>query len=170
MNDIDHQHLMAWVESKSRRDEDTGCLIWSLAGAHGKEPQGRYLGKVILVRRAIVNSTREKPLGTTQSATCSCETEMCVEETHLVVKFRAKLQKGRKLTQAHRAKISASVRKSRKAKLTEEAVADIRSKQEKREVYAERYGILPTYVNDIQAHITWKEYEANPFFGLGARR
>lgn len=164
----EYEKLKAWTEERSFRDPDTGCLVWKRAGAHGgKEPQGRYLGKVILVRRALVEAKRDTPLTLSVTVKCTCETPMCIEETHLRVKRRVG-RKGQKWSMGERAKIARATRASRRGKLKPEAVADIRSKQEPRAVYAQRYGIAQEYVSDIQSYRAWKDY-ASPFAGLGAR-
>lgn len=157
--------LMQWVEMRSWRDPDNGCLVWKMGGAHGnKQPQGRYLGRIILVRRAVYEERTGKKLSLAQTVKCTCEREGCVEPTHLVAK-RNRGREGQKATIAQRRNISEGVRRSAMAKLTEEAVADIRTQQEPRTVYAERYSIAKEYVTDIQGFRVWRDY-SNPFISL----
>lgn len=160
----EYEALMEWVAQRSHRNE-SGCLVWKLGGAHGgTQPQGRYMGKIILVRRALFELQRGQPLPRDRTIQCSCETEKCVEPLHFVPKPN-KSRKGRSNTPAHRAKIAQSQRESPRAKLTIAAVEDIRSKQEPREVYAARYGIAKEYVTDLQGLRAWKDYQ-NPYMQL----
>jgi hypothetical protein len=157
--------LMEWVEARATRDHDTGCLIWKLAGAHGGlEPQGRYLGQIIRVRRALVEEKRGYKLDIGVTVKARCETEMCVEYKHLIVKKRLG-RKGQKWTVAERGKIAEATRASRRAKLTEAAIEDIRRKELPREAYAEKYDIAREYVSDIQSHRAWRDY-SSPFAAL----
>jgi hypothetical protein len=159
------EELQAWVEARSTPDEVGGwCLTWNGSKAHGKEPQGRYKGKIILVRRELWKAKTGEELSLGVSVRCKCGEDGCVSHRCLIVTPRC--EKGRVFTMAHRVAISKAVRKSPKAKLTPEAVADIRNGGEPREVYAKRYGIYLTYVSEIRNRAKWMEHEANPFSGL----
>lgn len=155
--------LLAWVTDRSYRDE-SGCLVWKLGGNHGgKQPQGRYMGKIILVRRKLLELRSGKPVPRDRCVLCSCQTENCVEWQHFTVKPNPS-RKGRTNTPVHRERIALAQRRA-VGKLTPEAIEDIRSRQERREVYAQRYDIAKEYVSDLQGYRAWKDYQ-NPFMQL----
>lgn len=159
----EYEALLEWVTQRSHRNQ-SGSLVWKLGGAHdGTQPQGRYLGKIILVRRKLYELQRGVKLPRDRSIQCSCETDRCVEPQHFVSKPN-KSRTGRHNTPAHRAKI-AQAQREKLAKLTEEAVEDIRTRREKREVYAARYGIAKEYVSDLQSFRVRRDYQ-NPYMQL----
>ena len=156
--------LMEWVEFNSWRDPDTGCLIWKMGGAHGgTQPQGRFGGTTILVRRELFKATTDRPLPRVYTVKCKCDRENCVEPSHLVRK-RNPGRKGQRNTVAHNKKIAEGIRAA-VSSLTVGAVEDMRSKEAPREVYAEKYGIAKEHVTDIQTHRVWRDY-SNPFAAL----
>lgn len=159
----EYQALLEWVTQRSHRNE-SGCLVWKLGGAHGgTQPQGRYLGKIILIRRKLFELRKGAPLRSDRTIRCTCETENCVEPSHFVAKPN-KGRTGMKNTPAHRAKIAKAARE-RIGKLTPDAVEDIRTGEHPREVYAEKYQIAKEYVTDLQGYRVWKDYQ-NPFMQL----
>jgi hypothetical protein len=163
----DHQQLMAWVEARATRDE-CGCLLWKLAGAHGgSEPQGRYMGNIIRVRRFIYEAKRGVTVPVGKTIKCLHGEQKCVEPSHMKA-YRRVGKKGQKVTVATKVKMARHWRESGRLKVADEAVADIRSGSEPRKVYAQRYGIAEEYVSDLRGGRARLDH-SGPFAGLGAR-
>jgi hypothetical protein len=153
--------LREWIEARAVAQDE--CWIWKLVLLHGKQPQGKYKGKIILVRREILKAKKGENFNRNWFAVCSCETHGCVRPEHIVGKARSAMQKGRKMPEHQKAAIAKARRAN--AKLSEENVASIRDSDVSAVAEAERHGICKDYVHLIRAHKVWKNY-SNPFSGL----
>ncbi len=163
-NPIKLDELRAWIEERAvARDE---CWVWKLAMLHGKQPQGKYKGKIILVRREILKARKGESFNRNWFAVCSCETLGCVRPDHVIGKARSAMQKGRKMPEHQKAAIAKARRAN--AKVNDEGVAQIRNSALPAREEALIHGISKDYVVQIRAHEVWKDY-CSPFAGLGAR-
>lgn len=169
MKPISEVITLDWILARCREAEG-GCLVWTLQGAHGTDPQakiGGREGKTVLIRRALWELVHERPFIISRVAVCSCKTPMCVHPDHIAAVPRNASQRGRPLSLMHRARLSAS-RAARFGKLSDADVAQIRASGEKAAVVAEQFGIDPTYVRYLRQYRN-RHYGANPFLALGAR-
>jgi hypothetical protein len=86
--------IMAFAESHSVRDEDSGCLIWVGAFSFGTcKANWMVDGKkrTINMRRTILEAKTGRPLGKLL-ATCKCGNERCIEPSHLTSMTRKQVQ------------------------------------------------------------------------------
>jgi hypothetical protein len=157
--------LREWIEARAVPD-DAGCWLWQLTVVHGKQPQGRYLGKIVKVRREIWEQTRGKAMPVNSFAVCRHGNAACVRPDHVVSISRSKAQIGKPMPPHQRAAIARACQGIRKLKA--EDVQEIRASDEPRGVLAARKKISETYVQQIQAGQVWRDF-SSPFAGLGAR-
>ena len=155
---------------KSKCTDDGGCLVWPLSCCNG-HPATRVGTKTMLVRRVVWAELHgEIPAGHIVHMTCT--TPLCVEPEHMELTTFKKL--GNKLgalgVMSGPVRSAAIARAKRKthAKLTDEAVRDIRNSSELGRVLAERHGVSQAHVSKVQLHKAWREF-SSPFNGLGAR-
>ena len=156
--------LRQWIEARAIQKGD--CWVWTLACAHGTQPQGTFKGKTVNVRRAILQLRRGTPMPVNCFAVCSCRTVACVRPEHIVPKSRSASQKGKRLSASHKAAIASARRVN--AKVTNETVAEIRDSSDSTKALARRFGISKDYVNQLRSHVAWKDH-MSPFAQLGAR-
>jgi hypothetical protein len=152
--------LIKWVRDRCAIVDE--CWVWKLSCSYN-DPAGRYMGKVISVRRVVFNATRKNPLTRKLTVIGTCGTEHCVHPDHIAAKSIAAIQRGVK--KRNGPNIARAMRA--RAKLTPEAIEDIRSMRESSKDAAKRYGICKDHVNVIRRHEVWKDY-TSPFAGLFA--
>jgi len=145
------------------------CWIWSQSYTSSGIPLVSKKDGGVPVRRLIARDILKKDMPPGSVAASSCHERKCVNPEHTLVLTRAKLlvRSRANTNQAIRnAKIAQAKRK--RAKLTPEAVADIKSRQETSLVYAARYGVHHTMVSKIWCGGAWKEIATpqNPFAGM----
>jgi hypothetical protein len=160
---------LKWVEARSEREED-GCLVWQQA-CNGRQPAAcigdRENKQTVNIRRKLWEMRSGRPPRRAYIVVCTCDTERCVEPTHLKEAHRSTMQKGRPLKADHRLAITLAARRRGNLKLTQADVDDIRYGEGEPEEKAVRYGITVDYVKSIMAHRVWKAL-ASPFAGLFA--
>jgi hypothetical protein len=159
-----YKELREWIEERAVANDE--CWIWKLVLLHGKQPQGKYKGKIILVRREILKARKGKEFARNCFAVCSCGTHGCVRPEHIVAQTRSAALKGRKMPEHQKAAIARARRAN--GKVDKDIVAEIRDSSGPAWVVAQRYGIHKDYVSQIRTHKAWKDY-GSPFAGLGAR-
>lgn len=150
--------LIRWVLDRCAIVDE--CWVWKLSCSRD-DPVGRYLGKVISVRRVVFGATRKRTITRRFTVFGTCGTEHCVHPDHIASRSSAASQRGVKKSSGPR--IASAMRA--RAKLTQEAVEDIRSMREPSKDAAKRYGICKAHVNVIRRYEVWRDY-SNPFAGL----
>lgn len=154
-----------WLHERCR-DVD-GCLVWTLAAAHGCDPQARIGGranaKTILVRRVLWEQVNGRPFPRKSIARCTCGTPLCVHPGHIVAEPRGKALLGRRLPLQHRAHIAAARRLQ--SNLSDAAVEAIRASTGKLDEVAREWNVDPTYVSAIRLGKARVNY-SNAFVGL----
>jgi hypothetical protein len=150
--------------------DDGDCLRWDSVAktAHARRhPAVMVEGKVLLVRRVVYEMERG-PLRPSIYLAPTCGDECCVKPEHQ--KQLTKQQKntmGAKLgasAPGRNAKVSAAARK--RAKLTVEAVQEIRNGNATIPALAQRFGVHEKAIWLVRQGLTWKDY-SSPFRGLG---
>lgn len=152
--------LIRWVRDRCAIVDE--CWVWKLSCKRG-DPTGRYLGRVITVRREVFNASRKNPLTRKFTVVGTCGTEHCVHPDHIAAKSIAAIQRGVKKRSGPKIALAARAR----AKLTSEAIEDIRSMRESSKDAAKRYGVCKDHVNLVRRYGVWKDY-SSPFAGLFA--
>ena len=158
---------LAWAEARSVRTED-GCLVWKQS-LNGEQPQAgmKVDGKKVTVnvRRKLYEAKHPKAIPKAWVVMCKCDTKGCIEPEHLTAKSRSKMLTGRKFTAAHVINITLAARRRRTAKLTQEAVNDIRYGEGSMREKADRHGICYEYVHYIVNYRSWRDV-GGPFSQL----
>lgn len=158
---------------KARCIEEGDCLIWQGALSKQGFPSMKFEGKSTTVRRVVMKLSGS-PAASRQPVVCSCDEKKCVKLEHLkrstIKKVSRKAVKTGYLSSlARRANVSATKRKSEKARLTIEKAREIRASDETGVALAKRYGVDETIIGRVRRGKLWIEYAATPFAGLGAR-
>lgn len=154
----------AWIEERVTAEGD--CWVWRLSLKDGSQPQGKFNGSIINVRRLVLEQTGRAPVPRAEVAACRCDTPGCVHPNHLKPQSRSELLKGLDFSLTHRANLAKARRA--KASLNLEQVLAIRASEKSlREISAE-FGISESHAGGIVRGRFWKEY-TSPFAGLGAR-
>jgi hypothetical protein len=163
--------IIKWLEARSTRDGK--CLIWKLASREGVPQAGLVdpeTGKkwTANVRRLVWAAKHGKQPHKSYVVVCTCETEGCVEPTHLKEISRSQLHKGRTFTASHRLAVTIAARKRSTTKLSEEDVREIRYSEESAHQIAARFGVTASHVYGIRRNSWCPEVSNNPFAGLFA--
>ena len=150
--------------------EDGDCLVWTRSCCN-HHPAMRIDNKTVLVRRVLWTELHGGiPEGGVLRMTCN--THKCVHQDHMELTSYKKIavQLGAIGVMSGPVRSAAIARTKRKtqAKLTEEAVRDIRSSEETTIVLAARHGVSQAHVSKIRKHKAWRDF-SSPFSGLGAR-
>ncbi len=154
--------FLAWLQARVREDAG-GCWEWRLSAKDGSQPQGKYLGNVINVRRQIVEQVTGKPLPRGWVAVERCECKLCVRPGHQIGISRSEAFKGKEFSVLHKAKLAASAQA--RSKISREVVERIRAEPGTAVAKAQVHGIHVKYVRDILNFKVWKDY-SSPFSGL----
>ena len=162
--------LSAYIAA--RTVDDGGCLRWIGAAGNG-HPSMRVDGRQVLTRRVIVELD-SGPIARGKIVRCTCETPLCVAREHLIVTtYRAVAtecgRRGLMSGPVRGARIAASKRCSEKAKLTAEAVREIRASTSTGVALARRYKVSESTVSRIRLGRMWREFVGNPWAGLVLR-
>ena len=155
----------------SRIQEDADCMLW-LGGCCNGHPSIRHDGKSVLLRR-ILWEERNGPIPAGHIVRVTCESVKCVNPDHIHLTTRKKLGKelgaiGIMSGPVRSAAIARTKRVGHQAKLTLEAVRDIRNSTERGRVLALRWGVSAGHISKIQKHQAFRDF-TSPFAGLGAR-
>ena len=161
--------VMKRIEKLSHEDGD--CRIWDgCVSGNGTPKMSAFKQKNLTVRRVVAELHGHKIAG--KIVTNTCGNRLCVAPEHVLVVNHSQQGKlnaeraGFASKISRRAKISASARK--RAKLTLEAVEDIRYGPGTVEEKCARYGIAKATAMSIRAYKTWQDY-SSPWAGMGAR-
>lgn len=144
--------------------EEGDCLLWTGHSSEGKFPRLRKGGGQFVVRRLLWSLAHEAMPNGLQVG-CSCKSPLCVHPDHLVVRTKAKAQRGAKRTPDVCVRV-ATVRRA-KSKLTMEVVRQIRLSDEPNRDVDRRLGLARGQAWAIRRNLAWVD-RANPFAGLGA--
>lgn len=160
----------------ARCEEDGDCLIWTGKTYKNGHPSAtEYLGGkdcyVAVRRRAYEEYHRVKLTADQQVATCGHPG--CLAKQHLEVitvservrRMHATMDAAAKL---RRSKTLAETRQQTKGKITPEQVAAIRASEEGPYVIARKLGVSGVVASRIKRGVSYKEYAATPWAGLGA--
>jgi hypothetical protein len=153
--------LQDWIEARVIAD-DEGCWIWQNY-TDGSQPQGRYLGRCVKVRRIVWQEHNGAEVPPKSTTVCRLGKAACVTPEHAVVVSRSDRQRGRVQPPTWRAAIADA--RQRNAKISAEDVAAIRESTETLLVLGARYGISDTHVGRIRNGQAWRDY-ASPFAGM----
>lgn len=142
---------------------------WAATLVRGVTPVMKDKTKTVLPRRALWEMKHGQPAPAGMPVITTCLNPLCcnpellkaVSKAHVIKRTAAT---GVFSTLTFRAKVAQGKRKT--SKLTDEAVASIRTSNEKPEVLAEKHGISKAYVHMLRKNRFRKEYTDNPFQGL----
>lgn len=142
---------------------------WAATMSRGVSPVMKYKQKTILPRRALWEMKTGKPVPAGICIVTTCRNPKCCNPELLAAVSKAYVIKrtaatGAFSTLAFRAKVARGKRKT--SKLSDEAVADIRSGDDPPEVAAQKHGITKAYVHMLRKNRFRKEFTNNPFQGL----
>ncbi|GAB3763569.1 hypothetical protein GCM10028796_17300 [Ramlibacter monticola] len=160
-----------WLAGRASRDD--GCLVWKLCKRSGV-PQANWINpqsgkkETINVRRMVFEAREGRPAHKNACVVCKHGNGGCVEPSHLIEVTRGEMARGRKLSAAARARMTAAARTRKNIKLTQEQVRAIRYSSEPSHVVAERFGVSKSHVCGIRSN-KWCREAGDPFAGLGAR-
>jgi hypothetical protein len=163
------QETKEWIWSRCHEDGD--CLLWDGGTDDQQVPYLRMPGsrKVEAARRVLLTALGVDVTG--RVATTTCDNPLCLCEDHCVAWTRAKLQKrsGKKLAGnvVRAAKLQAARRPT--ATLDIEKVREMRASGMTTREAAAKYGVTQSTAHKAMTGKAWKDFGANPFFGLGAR-
>lgn len=155
---------------------DGDCLIWQgCTTGHKTHPVPAIkVGSTNVSARPVVLklARKYKPSPQHTRVMTTCGNGMCLNPDHLRWATTAEINQvsanNRLAGDAlRRSKIAATARS--RAKLTLEQVREIRASTDLHRVLAAKYQVHETYISTIKLHRRWKEYDNNPFAGLGAR-
>ena len=151
---------------------------WEWAGAYGgtkkAHPYCYHDGSCTTVRSVVLKLSGK---GRKSKKHCvafpTCGNSRCVNPAHLRWATRSEVMyaagaKGLLNDRVRVAKIAATKRATA-GKLTMDAARAIRASDERQIDLAKRYGVSQHAISAIKMHRRWKEYDNNPFAGLGAR-
>lgn len=162
------RHSLDWLVSRIRkrsRPKPNGCRIWPGAVTGHKNPAYNYGvmsdgERKQLVHRLVLENKLGRPLTRGMCACHTCDTPLCVEETHLFEGTRADNLEDMRAKGRARAKTEGSPAKVRGAdhklaKLTKrQAISIFMSTDPARDV-AERYGVSLELVYGIRHRRNW---------------
>lgn len=163
------------LESIHARCIEVGdCWEWQGAYSGGRNPYVRYKGRGTTVRRAVLDLIGERQKSNLHCVALStCDNPRCVNPDHLRWATHSEVMRaaGAKglLSGIVRAAKIAAYKRAATSKLTMEMVRAIRASNEKYADLAARYGVSAGVIESVKNHRNWKEYDNNPFAGLGAR-
>jgi hypothetical protein len=159
----DGAYLMQRIRALSH--EDGGCLIWegrvNEAGlpSYGRSSSAR--------RRIWLALNGEIPPG--YFVGCDCGEKLCLEPKHLILRTKSSIVKSGWTTPAKAKRVRAIKLTARsKAKLTDQAVQEIRESTAPLKELAERFGVHFSLIGKVRQGHAWKPLNS-PFAGLGAR-
>lgn len=163
---IDPVKLAAYVAARSVEDGD--CIRWT-GFLYGGQPGANIDGQKFCVPRALWEIERGPIPGL--RLRCMCGLNRCINLNHrkpVTPKELAKMSGALGLMSGpvRSAKIAATKRAGKQAKVSDEVVQAIRESDEPGIVLARRYGISNALVSKYRLYQVRKDYSANPFAGL----
>jgi hypothetical protein len=163
------EETKAWVWARCHEDGD--CLLWDGAVAKSGVATARDPNtlKVGPVRRTLMIALGRYIGG--KLATVSCGNPLCMAEEHLLALTRKELQQRSAPKLSQNLVRSAKLAKAARAKssMTEEKAREIRASGMRPIDASAHFDVPYQTAAKIIGGRAWKEYGANPFFGLGSR-
>jgi hypothetical protein len=163
------------IRSRCWIDEDTGCWVWRLAS--DKDGQGKCSFKMpggkktqTTARRVAWILSTGKPIPAGKIIYyIQCRNPLCVNPAHMTCGTKAEAGKhlhDQGYLRGHPARIAKNTRLVHQniAKLDWAKVREIRSSNESRYELAERFGVKPNTVRDVQNHRCWREIANSSVF------
>lgn len=150
----------------SRSEPDGDCLVWLGFCQAGRFPAVSVAGVTQPVRRvvyALVHGPIKRGLQISVRPDCAPN---CWHPDHLVARSKSAVHRGQPKSQVHRLHITES--RQRRAKLTWEAVREIRASTLTADDEALARGVSPEHIWRIRTGRVWQE-AAGPFGGLVMR-
>jgi hypothetical protein len=161
--------MSLFTDIQHRTRDDAGCAVWRFSCCNG-HPAMRQGGKTVLVRRAIWQDLHGD-IEPGKIIRMTCETEKCINPDHMELTTYQRLAKqlgalGIMSGPIRSAKI-ADTKRAKYAKLTAEAVREIRSSPESGRAMAKKFDVDEKHISRIRLNHCWKDF-TSPFSGLGA--
>lgn len=162
------------IETLRARCEEIGeCWEWTGSHTRNGHPTVTNAQKHFMVRRLMAELSG-MPLTPKKKISTKCGNKSCVCPQHIVIETHRQLMKrqgamGKLSGQVRHAKIAAAKRAGPQAKITMEIARSIRESDAPHTTEAKKHGITPRKVADIRNYLCWREFESNPWMGLGAR-
>lgn len=167
---------MEWIRERCRIVDE--CWVWSLHSKEGRWPlisirtrqeDGSKKDTFYYVRHLThwLKHGRRPGLNNRSAIVTTCDSDLCVNPDHLKIATRSEVGKrsaGFQKNLTTRKKMSEARRK--RAKLSDEAVAEIRQSEEPAKDAAAKHGVSPAYIYMLRSNLWRKDY-SNPFAGLG---
>lgn len=145
---------------------------WEWSGSKRWHPSVRHGGKVVLVRRLVVELTG-RTIQATQKAVATCDNKSCCNPAHVAIQSHRQVMRSQgalgKLSDPARIAKIAATKRAKYAKITMDDARAIRASDETCRQAGERYGISLGKVASIRQYRCWRELAGNPFLGLGAK-
>lgn len=150
--------------------EDGDCQRWTGACCNG-HPAISVHSKTVLTRRALWEA-EHGPIPAGKIIKCACGTPKCVSLEHLSLTTRKALAQadgvlGKMSGTVRSAKIAATKRAGRQAKITQEIACEIRVSDAVGSHLARQFNLSESTVSRIRRNQTWRDY-GTPWQGLGA--
>lgn len=152
----------------ARVEEEGDCWLWRAGKSHGT-PALRHSGRVIQVRRYILEELQKKPVPSDKLVSTGCTNIDCVNPDHIRIYTRTQLQartaKRTKYGESMLRKMRIAISKQAASNLDWDRVREIRAMEGTDRGISRALGMNFSVINGIRKHRTWKE-QANPFLGL----
>jgi len=146
---------------------DNGCLIWRGAKNNCGTPQAWYptLGRVLTVSSIAYHLMHGKRPPSNLRYVAICGEPNCM--VHRKLKTVSEILTGTR-TAVHTAKLN-RINREMRAKLTQEAVIEIRASEEKGRALAKKYGVSETTISRVRLGTGWKSIAipGSSIFNLG---
>ncbi len=164
---LDPKLLAEYVSRYSAEDGD--CVRWT-GFAYGGSPGGVIGSKKFLVARALWEAERG-PIKPGVYLRCTCDLKMCINLDHRKLMTQKQMSKlngslGLMSGPVRSAKIAATKRAGKQAKVSDADVQAIRESEEPGAVLARRYGVSNATISKYRLYKSRREFGGNPFLGL----
>jgi hypothetical protein len=161
--------MSLFTDIQHRTRDDAGCAVWRFSCCNG-HPAMRQGNKTVLVRRAIWQDLHGD-IEPGKIIRMTCETPGCVHPDHMHLTTFQRLAKqlgslGVMSGPVRSAKIAASKR-AKYAKLTPDAVQEIRSSNQLGKDLAKKFQVSQAHISKIQKNKCWRQF-SSPWAGLGS--
>lgn len=148
--------------------DDEDCWPWAGSLVQGA-PCLSWKSKKLYAKRVMWAIDRKKPVPANLCVVNSCDDPMCINPRHLKVAtkqqvIQATAKTGKLNPPGFAAKIAAM--KRAKSKLSDEAVAAIKTGTDHPKDAAAKHGCSVAYVYMLRRNLWRNDYRANPFSGL----
>jgi hypothetical protein len=158
----------AMLIEENSKPSPCGCINWTGYIHEGRGPSARMVGHDMPVSvRRFIWEQRNGKLKTVDIIKATCENPACVNPEHMKKQRINSHRKGEVKPIATRMRMAEAMRKIRKLSMEDAQV--IRASSDDLKTMAERYGVTRSNISTIRRGITFKDYSANHFTGLGAR-